>query len=228
MDHDAASLDLHRTLRGKLSLQAKMPLRTREDLSLLYTQPQVYQRFSEHLERNREHYGVIIEKSKAVLEAALAKAHIPALLYGRVKHPYSIYKKVLRIGLTLDEIHDLIAIRIVTDTVAQTYEARGIVHSRWKPVEGKFKDYIGNPKPNGYQSLHTTVIGPGGEIIEIQIRTREMHKLAEMGVAAHWQYKEAGASKTAQSDEAEKLAWLRQLVDWLSDIHDPQEFLAAV
>lgn len=199
-----------------------------EDLAMSYVQPIIYGRIADHLQRNNEHYQATIAKMKTMVEASLAKSHIPAGVSGRVKHNYSIYKKMLRQGLTFEEVHDLIAIRIVTENVSHCYEVLGIVHSRWKPIEGKFKDYIGNPKPNGYQSIHTTVIGISGEIIEIQIRTAEMHRLAEEGIAAHWQYKEAGAPKTAAADEAEKLSWLRQLVDWLSDIHDPQEFLAAV
>ncbi len=199
-----------------------------EDLCLSYIHPALYRGLAEHIERNKERYQTIINKTKTILESSLAKAHVHATVAGRLKHIYSTYQKMLRQGLNLNEIHDLIAMRIITDTVAETYEALGIVHSRWKPVEGKFNDYIAAPKPNGYQSLHTTVIGVDGEIIEIQIRTQAMHKLADQGVAAHWKYKEEGSNETAEAAESEKLLWLRQLVDWLQDVRDPQEFMAAV
>lgn len=199
-----------------------------EDLSMSHLNPVLYRRLSEHLARNRTRYQSIMDRICAILDNALAEANIHAEITSRLKHIYSLYQKMVRNRLELTEIHDLIAIRIITPTVAETYEALGIVHSKWAPVEGRFKDYIATPKPNGYRSIHTTVIGVEGEWTEIQIRTREMHKIALEGVAAHWNYKEVGAESGPEKVEAEKLVWLRQLVDWLSDIQDPHEFMAAI
>lgn len=199
-----------------------------EDLSMSYIQPVIYRRLTEHMERNGPRYQKIIARSRGIIEAELAKSSVSATVSGRIKHIFSVYQKMLRGGLGLSEIHDLIAMRILTESVSETYEALGIVHSLWKPVAGRFKDYIASPKPNGYRSLHTTVIGEEGEITEIQIRTREMHRGATEGIAAHWNYKEEGSGASPETSEAEKLAWLRQLVDWLSDIRDPQEWMAAV
>eukprot|EP00957_Ditylum_brightwellii_P176020 13403481-Ditylum_brightwellii.AAC.1 len=144
---------------------------------------------------------------------------------GRPKSLYSIYQKMQSQDLEFDDIQDLTAFRIVVDDVGQCYQALGIVHANWKPVPGRFKDYIALPKPNGYQSLHTTVIGPEGKRIEVQIRTHEMHQIAEEGIAAHWQYK-GGESKGV--DEARRFSWLRQLVEWVTQLNDPQEFIHSV
>ncbi|MCH8333165.1 bifunctional (p)ppGpp synthetase/guanosine-3',5'-bis(diphosphate) 3'-pyrophosphohydrolase, partial [Candidatus Sumerlaeota bacterium] len=199
-----------------------------EDLAMSHLQPVIFKRLGDHLKRNKEHYEGIIEQTVEIVRDALGRDGVSADVSARLKHIYSIYEKMRRQSLGLSEIHDLLAMRIITATVAETYEALGIVHAKWKPVEGRFKDYIASPKPNGYRSIHTTVIGVEGELTEIQLRTREMDKIAAEGVAAHWKYKEAGSEKSAEDVEAKKLAWLRQLVDWLSDIRDPDEFMAAI
>ncbi len=199
-----------------------------EDLALRYLNPTFYRQIAGHLERNRERYQAIIDRARTILETELRRATIRAAVTGRVKHLYSIYRKMLRQGLRLNEVHDLIAMRIVTPTLSEAYEALGVVHARWKPVEGRFKDYIATPKPNGYQAIHTTVLGLEGELTEIQIRTEQMHRAATEGIAAHWNYKEDGSLRSPAAVEAQKLAWLRQLVEALSEIRDPQEFMAAV
>lgn len=199
-----------------------------EDLGMRYLHPTLYRRLNEHLERNKARYLGTIDKTRTALEQVLQEAGLEARVSGRLKHLYSLFEKMRKNALELEEIHDLIAIRIVTDNVADCYSALGLVHTHWKPLEGRFKDYIATPKPNGYQSLHTTVIGPDGEMCEIQIRTQQMHDAAEQGVAAHWKYKEDGSSKALAEQEARNVAWLRQLIEWLADIRDPDEFMAAV
>ncbi|HET7754231.1 MAG TPA: TGS domain-containing protein, partial [Anaeromyxobacteraceae bacterium] len=150
-------------------------------------------------------------------------------VYGRVKHLYSIWRKMRVQSVDFEQIHDVIAFRVIVKDVAQCYESLGIIHSLWKPVPGRFKDYIAIPKPNMYQSLHTTVIGPAAERVEVQIRTREMHKIAEEGVAAHWQYKEGGRNGDGMAaKDAQKFGWLRQLLEWQRDLTDPKEFLETV
>jgi GTP pyrophosphokinase len=199
-----------------------------EDLGMRYLHPVLYRRLNEHLERNKARYLKTIEKTTAELDRALKDAKLDARVSGRLKHIYSLFDKMQKNALELEEIHDLIAVRVIADNVSDCYSVLGLVHTRWKPLEGRFKDYIASPKPNGYQSLHTTVIGPDGEMCEIQIRTREMHEASEQGVAAHWKYKEDGGSKAFEAQEARNVAWLRQLIDWLSDIRDPDEFMAAI
>lgn len=199
-----------------------------EDLGMRYLQPVLYRRLNEHLERNKARYLGTIEKTKIALEKSLREAGIEARVSGRLKHLYSLFDKMRKNALELDEIHDLIAMRVIATSVSDCYSVLGLVHTQWKPLEGRFKDYIASPKPNGYQSLHTTVINADGEMVEIQIRTQQMHEASEQGVAAHWKYKEDGSSKAFEAQEARNVAWLRQLIEWLSDIRDPDEFMAAV
>lgn len=199
-----------------------------EDLSLKYLNPVFYRQLDGHLQRNGARYDEVIRRMRTDFVKALGEEGIEARVTGRVKHINSIYKKMLSQGLTFTEIHDLIAIRVVTKNVDEAYKAFGLVHRHWKPVPGKFKDYIASPKPNGYQSIHTTVMGPDGEIIEMQIRTEEMHSVAAEGIASHWNYKEDRSGQSPKKIEAERMAWLRQLIDTLSDIRDPQEFMAAL
>lgn len=154
-------------------------------------------------------------------------AGIKAEIYGRAKHFFSIYKKMVNQDKTIDQIYDLFAIRILVDTIPDCYAVLGIIHEKYKPIPGRFKDYIAMPKQNMYQSLHTTLIGPSGQPFEIQIRTYEMHRTAEYGIAAHWKYKEAnnGNATTTTVTEEEKLSWLRQILEWQQDMSDNKEFM---
>ena len=154
-------------------------------------------------------------------------AGIKAQVDGRVKHFFSIYKKMVNQDKTIDQIYDLFAVRILVDTVKDCYAALGVIHEMYKPIPGRFKDYIAMPKPNMYQSLHTTLIGPNGQPFEIQIRTFEMHKTAEYGIAAHWKYKESSDGKLpVDKREEEKLNWLRQILEWQKDMSDNREFMS--
>ena len=156
----------------------------------------------------------------------IKNANIDAEIDGRVKHFFSIYRKMVNQDKTLDQIYDLFAVRIIVQNVKDCYAALGVIHEMYKPIPGRFKDYIAMPKPNMYQSLHTTLIGPTGQPFEIQIRTYEMHKTAEFGIAAHWKYKEASNGKKVEKQEEEKLSWLRQILEWQKDMSDNKEFMS--
>jgi GTP pyrophosphokinase len=196
-----------------------------EDNALRYLHPEVYYQLKRSVAKKKAEREKYTKEVTAILSKRLGEAGLEADLSGRPKHFYSIYQKMQAQNLHYDQIYDLIAFRILVDSVGECYEALGVVHAAWKPVPGRFKDYIAIPKPNGYQSLHTTVIGPYGERIEIQIRTREMHRVAEYGIAAHWRYKAGG--DTAPDDD-QRFAWLRQLLEWQTQLQDPQEFLRTV
>ncbi|MFW6309009.1 MAG: RelA/SpoT family protein [bacterium] len=194
-----------------------------EDLSFRYLQPKMYREMARKVNANRQEREDEIQKAIKILEDELQDNGINAEIYGRPKHLYSIYQKMQRKEINFDEIYDLTAIRVIVDSVKQCYEVLGIVHEIWKPMPGRFKDYIAMPKSNMYQSLHTTVIGAkGGDPLEVQIRTPEMHRTAEYGIAAHWRYKEG---KTDDNEFEEKLAWLRQLLEWQKDMQEPSEFM---
>ena len=158
----------------------------------------------------------------------ITEAGIKGDVSGRVKHFFSIYKKMVNQNKTLDQIYDLFAVRIIVDSVKDCYAALGVIHELYKPIPGRFKDYIAMPKPNMYQSLHTTLIGNNGQPFEIQIRTYEMHRTAEFGIAAHWKYKESGSGKISAGREEEKLSWLRQILEWQTDMSDNKEFLSLI
>lgn len=196
-----------------------------EDLSFRYLDSKSYYDIVLKLSRGRKEREKYIEEVKGILKNLLSSRHIEPEVYGRVKNIYSIRKKMLAQKLDFDEVPDILAFRIILETVPECYEVMGIIHSIWKPVPGRFKDYIALPKNNMYQSLHTTVIGPYGERIEIQMRSREMHKVAEEGIAAHWRYKEGGVSD-AKADK--KIAWLRQLLDWQKEVEDSTEYIDLV
>ena len=184
------------------------------------------------LERNVELNNMqdlirVLEQIVEEVSTHMKNANIKAEVNGRVKHFFSIYKKMVNQNKTIDQIYDLFAVRILVDTVKDCYAALGVIHEMYKPIPGRFKDYIAMPKPNMYQSLHTTLIGPNGQPFEIQIRTFEMHKTAEYGIAAHWKYKEASDGKASSGNrEEEKLNWLRQILEWQRDMSDNKEFMS--
>lgn len=196
-----------------------------EDLALKYLQPQQYRELAELIPRQRRDRDAQLARIMAELRRNLAEAGIDAEVEGRAKHFYSIYKKIYEQGKSLNEIYDLTAVRILVESVRDCYAALGVVHTVWRPLPGRFKDYIATPKSNMYQSLHTTVIGPTGEPFEIQIRTWEMHRTAEYGIAAHWRYKEGGRT---DREFDEKLSWLRSILEWQADLRDAREFMEAL
>ena len=194
-----------------------------EDLALRYIDPDGYYDLVDKVSMKRSQREEYINKIVKLLQDKFKEVNINCEVYGRPKHFYSIYKKMQNKHKTFEEIFDLTAVRIVVDTIKDCYAVLGMVHTLWVPMPGRFKDYIAMPKANMYQSLHTTVIGPEGEPVEIQIRTHEMHNIAEYGIAAHWKYKEGTMSNDEKMEE--KLKWLRQMMEWEKDVKDPQEFL---
>lgn len=216
------TLEIYAPLASRLGISTvKFEL---EDLALRYLHPEEFNDLKTKVEdrkvQREETINLVIEEMKEVLDDMNLKYEI----YGRAKHYYSIYKKMKYQKKQIDEIFDLIAVRVIVENVRDCYAVLGIVHTMWKPIPGRFKDYIAMPKPNMYQSLHTTVIGEHGDPFEIQIRTYEMHEVAEYGIAAHWKYKEGKVSGENSSDDL-KLAWLRQSLEWQKDLKDPKEFL---
>ena len=201
-----------------------------DDLSLKYLKPDVYydlvNKVALRKSERQEFVNNIVKQVKQHMDEAAIKAQVD----GRIKHFFSIYKKMVNQDKTIDQIYDLFAVRILVDTVKDCYAALGVIHEMYKPIPGRFKDYIAMPKPNMYQSLHTTLIGPTGQPFEIQIRTFEMHRTAEYGIAAHWKYKEAsnngGVSQPMTVTEEEKLSWLRQILEWQRDMSDNKEFMS--
>ncbi|NLW82334.1 MAG: bifunctional (p)ppGpp synthetase/guanosine-3',5'-bis(diphosphate) 3'-pyrophosphohydrolase [Desulfovibrionales bacterium] len=217
------TLGIYAPLANRLGLyRIKVQL---ENQSLRYLKPDVYAQISEGIDRYEQQGQAYIDKVCAMIQTVLEENDIKGRVKGRVKHVYSIYHKMKQRGLTLDQVFDMIAFRVVVNNLRECYTVLGLVHSLWKPVPGKFKDYISMPKANMYQSLHSTVIGPDGERIEIQIRTEEMHQLAENGVAAHWAYKEQGSKK---AQEADRFSWLRQILDWQGDLKDSRDFMSTL
>ncbi len=198
-----------------------------EDLALRYIDMEGYYDLVEKVAKKRSQREAYIKNVLSILNRKFKVAQIDCNVYGRPKHFYSIYSKMKDKHKDFEEIYDLTAVRIIVGTVKDCYAVLGMVHTLWKPMPGRFKDYIAMPKPNMYQSLHTTVIGPDGEPVEIQIRTKEMHNIAEYGIAAHWKYKE-GNDDQRQPNIEEKLQWLRQMMEWEKDLKDPQEFLDAL
>ena len=192
-----------------------------EDLSLKYLDPTAFNEITHSLEEKSKEYGSFMERIQKQIEGKLTEDHIPfRRVYGRMKHPYSIYRKMYAQSKTMDEVFDLFAFRVIVDTVADCYNVLGVIHDLYRPVLGRFKDYIGTPKPNGYQSLHTTVMGPDGVMFEVQIRTQEMHDIAEYGIAAHWKYKQ-GISGSANEHNYE---WVRRLLENQENT-DAEEFV---
>lgn len=220
--HDKAleTIEIYAPLADRLGMsRVKSEL---EDLSLRYLDPENYYNLVDMVSRRRSEREALIQSLIDDISKQLKRMGIAADINGRPKNFYSIYKKMMKKGKTFEEIYDLQAIRILVDDVKDCYGALGVVHTMYKPIPGRFKDYISMPKQNKYQSLHTTVIDDNGETFEVQIRTWEMHKTAEYGIAAHWKYKE-GAKKSTSFDE--NLTWLRQLLEWQKDLKDPNEFM---
>ncbi|HMM05807.1 MAG TPA: bifunctional (p)ppGpp synthetase/guanosine-3',5'-bis(diphosphate) 3'-pyrophosphohydrolase [Clostridiales bacterium] len=217
------TLDIYSPLANRLGVfQFKWEL---EDLSLKALEPEKYAALAKELASTRASRQTYIESVIKILGDKLQEAHIHYVdIYGRPKNIYSIYKKMLTQNKDLSQIYDVLAVRVIVKTVTECYGVLGTVHSLWVPVPGRFKDYVAMPKQNMYQSIHTTVISPNGKPLEVQIRTEEMHQVAEYGIAAHWQYKE-GVSKGRQD---QKLSWLRQMLDWQKEVKDADEFMASM
>ena len=214
------TMDIYAPLANRLGLhRIKQVL---EDLSLKYLKPDVYAQITKWLDDNQVVERHIIDKVVARLEELIRSNGLEGMVYGRIKHIYSIHRKMQQLALTLDEMHDIMAFRVLVKDIKDCYAVLGLVHSQWRPVHGRFKDYISTPKGNGYQSLHTTVIGPEGERIEIQIRTEEMHRQAEHGVASHWLYKEKGR---VSPKDLEQFSWLREIFERQRDESDSREFM---
>jgi len=219
------TLDIFAPLAGRLGIsQIKCEL---EDLCLKYLDPESYEylvyNIREQLSERKEFVNNIVEELKELMQADKVEGEV----FGRPKHFYSIYKKMKNKGKTLDEIYDLTAVRVIVKDINQCYTVLGRIHEKWKPIPGRIKDYIATPKPTKYQSLHTTVMTKYGQPFEIQIRTEEMHRIAEFGIAAHWKYKE-GTTEEAATNFENRLAWLREVMEWQGDLKDSKEFISAL
>lgn len=218
------TMDIYAPIANRLGIsKIKIEL---DDLSLKYLEPEKFAEISAQRDGKllsaEDHIHSLVDEVRKLMEEAGIKARV----YGRVKHIFSIYKKMVNQNKTFDQILDLFAVRIIVDSVKDCYAALGIIHEQYKPIQGRFKDYIAMPKPNMYQSLHTTLIGPSGQPFEIQIRTEEMHKIAEYGIAAHWKYKEVGSGVVSTNKEEAKLSWLRQILEWQREMSDNKEFMS--
>lgn len=216
------TLEIYAPLASRLGIYTiKFEL---EDIALKYLHPEEYETLKKEVEEKRGQHEQFINEVIEKMRESLDQMKMHYDIYGRSKHLYSIYRKMFLQHKQFDEIFDITAVRVIVDTVRDCYAVLGQVHTMWKPIPGRFKDYIAMPKPNMYQSLHTTVLGENGEPFEIQIRTYEMHRVAEYGIAAHWKYKEGKADGSQNSEEL-KLAWLRQTLEWQQELNDPKEFM---
>jgi GTP pyrophosphokinase len=196
-----------------------------EDLSFQALEPDASAELIREIESKRQENETYLKQIRTEIEQKLSRENIPARVDGRVKRAYSVYLKLKRQKIRLDQVYDLLALRIITDSVKNCYAALGVIHNEWHPIPGRIKDFIAIPRPNLYQSLHTSVIGPGGIAFEVQIRTEEMHRIAEEGIAAHWKYKEG---RRGPADDDQRIAWLRQLVEWQREMRDPGEFMSTL
>ncbi len=216
------TLDIYAPLAHRLGIDwLRVEL---EDLAFRHLHPDLYEEIQKKIARKEKERTSYIDEVKRTLMKKLYENHVEGEVSGRIKQIYSIYRKMREQNLELDEVYDITAFRVIVGTIKECYDVLGVIHSIWKPIPGKFKDYIGLPKENMYQSLHTTVIGPHGQRIEIQIRTQDMHKIAEEGIAAHWKYKEG---KLEEADD-KRFTWLRQLLEWQRDLKDDVEFIESV
>ena len=217
------TIDIYSPIAQRLGIsKIKVEL---DDLSLKYLDPDAYYGLVDKIATRKSEREKYIQQIVDEVSAHIANVGIEAQIDGRIKHFFSIYKKMKNQNKTIDQIYDLFAVRIVVNTVKDCYAALGVIHEMYKPIPGRFKDYIAMPKANMYQSLHTTLIGSSGQPFEIQIRTYEMHKAAEYGIAAHWKYKEAADGRKVETQEEEKLVWLRQILEWQQDMSDNKEFM---
>lgn len=217
------TLDIYCPIAQRLGIsKIKVEL---DDLSLKYLEPEVYYDLVDKIAVRKDVREAYIQSIVDEVSEHIQAAGIKAQIDGRIKHFFSIYKKMKNQGKTIDQIYDLFAVRIIVDTIRDCYACLGVIHEMYKPIPGRFKDYIAMPKANMYQSLHTTLIGTSGQPFEVQIRTFEMHKAAEYGIAAHWKYKEASDGKKVELQEEEKLVWLRQILEWQRDMSDNREFM---
>jgi guanosine-3',5'-bis(diphosphate) 3'-pyrophosphohydrolase len=217
------TLDIYAPLAHRLGIEwIKSEL---EDLAFQYLHPEIYEEIQHKIAKKEKERSRYIDEVKRTLTKKLYENHIEGEVTGRLKQTHSIYLKMRDQNINLDQVFDITAFRVVVNSIKECYDVLGIIHSLWKPIPGKFKDYVGLPKENMYQSLHTTVIGPYGERIEIQIRTHEMHRIAEEGIAAHWKYKEGRA--VAEADD-KRFTWLRQLLEWQRELKDDVEFIESV
>jgi guanosine-3',5'-bis(diphosphate) 3'-pyrophosphohydrolase len=216
------TLDIYAPIANRLGISwLKIEL---EDLCLRYLHPDSYYKLASRVSKKKKERDDYTDEVAQILIEKLGEYDMRATVMGRAKHFYSIYKKMERRNVDFDQIHDMLAFRIITENITECYKALGVIHATYKPVPGRFKDYIAMPKANGYQSLHTTVIGPHGERVEIQIRTQEMHNVAESGIAAHWKYKEG----KFDSNSRENIEWVHRLLEWNKDLQDPNEFMETV
>ncbi|MBW1802132.1 MAG: bifunctional (p)ppGpp synthetase/guanosine-3',5'-bis(diphosphate) 3'-pyrophosphohydrolase, partial [Deltaproteobacteria bacterium] len=217
------TLDIYAPLAGRMGIYWIRS--TLEDLCLYYLEMEIYEQIKTGIAERREGREKFIREVKSLLIDKLKEADINATIKGRHKHFYSIYRKMRDQNLSVDQVYDALAFRVIVNSLRECYEVLGLIHAMWKPLPARFKDYISLPKANMYQSLHTTVIGPLGQRMEIQIRTWEMHRIAEDGIAAHWKYKEGLA---ADNTDEKQFSWLRQLLEWQQNLKDPTEFLETV
>jgi GTP pyrophosphokinase len=196
-----------------------------EDRGFEYLDPEAWRETKAEIESRRLASEHGLEEIRAAVEKKLAEEHIPARVEARIKRPWSVYQKMRKQRISIDQVYDLMGVRIITDSVKNCYAALGVIHHEWHPIPGRIKDFIAIPRPNLYQSLHTSVMGPGGVSFEVQIRTEEMHKVAEEGIAAHWKYKEG---KRGPAEDDQRIAWLRQLVEWQREMRDPSDFMSSL
>lgn len=217
------TLDIYAPLANRLGISwIKSEL---EDLSFRYLEPRIYYDLASKVAKKKKERESYVEEVRQIIVSKLAEHDLKGDVFGRSKHLYSIWRKMQARNVDIDQIYDLVAIRVMVNDIRECYEVLGIIHSTWKPIPGRFKDYIAMPKGNMYQSLHTTVIGPHGERMEVQIRTSDMHRVAEAGIAAHWKYKEG---KGYDEKEVKRFAWLRQLLEWQQELQDSHEFMNTV
>jgi guanosine-3',5'-bis(diphosphate) 3'-pyrophosphohydrolase len=243
--HNMRTLEFHQPMKrmsiAEETLDIYAPLAQRLGIDWLKTElerhafrnlkPDLHKKIADYVTANQKETDRYIQKVIGIISAKIQEEGIRAEIKGRTKSEYGIYRKMEQQNLSIDQVYDIIGFRIIVETLGECYAALGIIHALWRPVPGRFKDYIALPKANGYQSLHTAVIGPYGERMEVQIRSREMDRVAEQGIAAHWRYKEGRSDKGASADEQkeeERFAWLRQLLEWQRDLQDPDEFLDTV